>query len=104
MSSPAPPSPESPRARRSARPTQADGTDLPISSSQSPLPAKKLAPPHLMKTSSHTEIPLTRLDHRDPELTEELLAVVADLAHRSAFIGGPGGEGLEGRVARHPGE
>ncbi|MBE2320255.1 DegT/DnrJ/EryC1/StrS family aminotransferase [Solirubrobacter sp. CPCC 204708] len=40
-------------------------------------------------TSTHTEIPLTRLDNADPALTEELLAVVGDLASRSAFIGGP---------------
>ena len=34
-------------------------------------------------------IPLTKLDHHDPALLEELLAVVARVASTSAFTGGP---------------
>jgi dTDP-3-amino-3,4,6-trideoxy-alpha-D-glucose transaminase len=56
-----------------------------------------------MKTSIHTEIPLTRLDNADPELTEELLAKIADLASRAAFIGGPEVEAFEEEFASYCG-
>ena len=56
-----------------------------------------------MKTFTHTEIPLTRLDNSDPELTEELLAVVADIAHRAAFIGGPEVDAFEEEFAAYCG-
>ena len=56
-----------------------------------------------MKTSTHTEIPLTRLDNSDPELTEELLAKIADLASRAAFIGGPEVEAFEEEFASYCG-
>jgi dTDP-4-amino-4,6-dideoxygalactose transaminase len=56
-----------------------------------------------MKISTHTEIPLTRLDNADPELTEELLAKIADLASRAAFIGGPEVDAFEEEFALYCG-
>jgi dTDP-4-amino-4,6-dideoxygalactose transaminase len=48
-------------------------------------------------------IPLTRMDHADPELMEELLAEVERIARRGAFTGGAAVEDFEADFARYCG-
>jgi dTDP-3-amino-3,4,6-trideoxy-alpha-D-glucose transaminase len=49
------------------------------------------------------DVPLTRLDNADPALLDELLAVVADVARRAAFTGGPQVDRFEEEFAHYCG-
>jgi dTDP-4-amino-4,6-dideoxygalactose transaminase len=56
--------------------------------------------------SAHTQlpqIPLTKLDNADPELMEELLAVVERIARSAAFVGGKEVEAFEEEFAAYCG-
>ena len=49
------------------------------------------------------EVPLTRMDHHDPELMDELLRAVARIASTGAFIGGTEVERFEHELAAYTG-
>jgi len=56
--------------------------------------------------SAHTQlpqIPLTRLDNADPELMDELLAVVERIARSAGFVGGPEVDAFEQEFAEYCG-
>ncbi len=52
-------------------------------------------------TEAATEVPLTRLDFADPELLEELLGAVREVAERGAFTLGEAVEGFEREFAAY---